>query len=101
MNANGRLLSVIIPAHQAASMAGDLRKAAKRVAVHTDIGIDENQPVATRDLGAPVAGVGVRPEAFAYPFGHHGPKVADAVRRVYRSACTTELRFVEPFDPPG
>ena len=43
---------------------------------------------------------GVRPEAFAYPFGHHGPEVADAVRRVYRSACTTELRFVEPFDPP-
>ena len=43
---------------------------------------------------------GVRPQTFAYPFGRHGPEVADAVRRVYRSACTTELRFVEPFDPP-
>jgi peptidoglycan/xylan/chitin deacetylase (PgdA/CDA1 family) len=42
---------------------------------------------------------GVRPQTFAYPFGRHDPDVADAIRRVYRSAYTTELRFVEPFDP--
>lgn len=43
---------------------------------------------------------GVRPRAFAYPFGRLNPSVAEAVRQAYRSACTTELRFVEPSDPP-
>jgi peptidoglycan/xylan/chitin deacetylase (PgdA/CDA1 family) len=43
---------------------------------------------------------GVRPQAFAYPFGCVDSGVADAVRRVYRWACTTELRFVGPSDAP-
>lgn len=42
---------------------------------------------------------GVLPQVFAYPFGYHNPFVTEAVRRAYRFACTTELRFVEPSDP--
>lgn len=42
---------------------------------------------------------GVRPQTFAYPYGRHNLSVAETVSRVYESACTTELRFVQASDP--
>lgn len=44
------------------------------------------------------AELGVRPATFAYPFGAHDARVADAVRSRFREACTTELRFLQPGD---
>lgn len=39
---------------------------------------------------------GTRPRTFAYPYGLFDDTVSDAARRVYRFACTTELRTLRP-----
>lgn len=36
--------------------------------------------------------IGVRPRTFAYPYGLLDARVADRVRALYHSSCTTELR---------
>jgi peptidoglycan/xylan/chitin deacetylase (PgdA/CDA1 family) len=39
-------------------------------------------------------------DEFAYPYGDLNPAVAEAAGRVYRRACTTELRALQPDDDP-
>lgn len=39
--------------------------------------------------------LGMRPAAFAYPYGALDHRVVNAVRRTYRRACTTELRTLD------
>lgn len=44
--------------------------------------------------------VGVRAAGLAYPYGAHDQRIVNAAARVYRHACTTELRFLEQSDDP-
>jgi len=46
------------------------------------------------------ARTGTRPATFAYPYGRLNPRVRAAAGRVYRLACTTELRSLAASDDP-